>query len=227
MRTTRAHGHVNRRGFLRGGAVAAVGVLGGAWLVGCASSAEPETRRTSTRSAVSTDARVLVAYFSRAGENYHYGGRKFLDVGNTEVLVGLIRDRIACDVHRIEAAEPYSEDYDDTVARNVREQNADARPAIANPPPDLAGYDVVLLGSGLWNVRPPMIMRTFAEDLDFTGKTVLPVVTYAVSGMGGAPDDYADACAGATVGDGIAVRGEEVRAAGDAVTSWLRRVDLG
>jgi flavodoxin len=217
---------MNRRGFLRGGAAAAVGVAGGAWLVGCASSDEPEAERTSARSAVPSDARVLVAYFSRAGENYHYGGRRFLEVGNTEVLVGLIRDRISCDVHRIEAAEPYSEDYDDTVARNVREQNADARPAIANPLPDLAGYDVVLLGSGLWNVRPPMIMRTFAEGLDFTGKTVLPVVTYAVSGMGGAPDTYTEACPGATVGDGIAVRGEEVRDAGDDVTMWLRSVQL-
>ncbi|TDV49941.1 flavodoxin [Actinophytocola oryzae] len=189
--------------------------------MGCASPAE-----SAARPADPADGRVLVAYFSRAGENYHHGGRRFLDVGNTEVLVRLVRDRVACDVHRIEAAEPYSEDYDDTVARNVRGQDADARPAIANPLPDLAGYDVVLLGSGVWNVSPPMIMRTFAESLDFTGKTVLPVVTYAVSGIGGAPDTYDQACRGAAVGEGLAVRGEEVRDAGDAVTSWLRRVNL-
>ena len=69
-------------------------------------------------------------------------------------------------------------------------------------------------------------MRTFTEDLDFTGKTVLPVVTYAVSGLGTAVEDYAQACPGATIGDGLAVRGEEVNQAGDAVTSWLRRVGL-
>lgn len=173
-----------------------------------------------------TDARVLIACFSRAGENYHYGGRKFLEVGNTEVLAGMISDRIACDVHRIDAAEPYSDDYDDTVARNVQEQETDARPAIANALPDLSGYNVVMLGSGLWNVRPPMIMRTFTENLDLTGKTVLPVVTYAVSGLGNAPDEYADACPGAALGEGLAVRGEEVRQAGDAVAAWLRRVGL-
>ena len=195
--------------------------------MGCADP-EPagEDQAPATRRAVPPRARVLIAYFSRAGENYHYGGRRFLEVGNTEVLVGMISDRIACDVHRIEAAEPYSDDYDDTVARNVREQDADARPAIADRLPDIGGYDVVMLGSGLWNVRPPMIMRTFTAGLDFTGKTVLPVVTYAVSGLGGAPDEYTDACPGATVGDGLAVRGEEVRQANDAVTSWLRRVEL-
>jgi flavodoxin len=173
-----------------------------------------------------TGVSVLLAYFSRAGENYHYGGRKYLEVGNTEILAGLISSRIACDVYRIEVAVPYSDDYDDTVARNVREQDADARPAIANPLPALDGYDTVLLGSGISNVRPPMIMRTFAEGLDLTGKTVLPVVTHAVSGLGRAPEEYAQACPSATVGEGLAVRGEEVRQAGSIVSSWLRRVDL-
>jgi flavodoxin len=171
-------------------------------------------------------ARVLLAYFSRAGENYYYGDRTYLQVGNTEVLAGMICSEIACDVHRIEAAEPYSDDYEDTVARNVREQQADARPPIANPLPAVDGYDVVLLGSGLWNVRPPMIMRTFAEGLDLSGKTVLPVVTYAVSGIGSAPDVYAQACPGATIGEGIAVRGEEVAQAGPEVAAWLERVGL-
>jgi hypothetical protein len=30
--------------------------------------------------------RILLAYFSRPGENYYYGGRRNLEVGNTEVL---------------------------------------------------------------------------------------------------------------------------------------------
>lgn len=73
-----------------------------------------------------------MAYFSRPGENYYYGKRRDLNVGNTEVLAGMIADRITCDVHRIEAAAPYSDSYDDTVARNIPEQEDDARPGIAN-----------------------------------------------------------------------------------------------
>lgn len=170
--------------------------------------------------------RVLLAYFSRAGENYYYGGRTTLTVGNTEALAGMIADKIACDLYRIEAAEPYPDDYDETVDRSGREQRADARPAMAAPAPALDGYDVVLLGSGLWNVRPPMIMRTFVDELDTRGKTVLPVVTYAVSGMGAAAEVYEEACPGATIGEGIAVRGEEVDRAASAISSWLGRVGL-
>jgi hypothetical protein len=83
-----------------------------------------------------------------------------------------------------------------------------------------------MLESGLWNVRPPMIMRTFAEGLDLQGKTVLPVVTFDVSGIGSAPGTYREACPDATIGEGIAVRGEEVAQAGAQVTSWLERVGL-
>ena len=56
-----------------------------------------------------------------------------------------------------------------------------------------------------------MIMSTFAERFDFTGKTVFPFMTYAVSGLGTAARDYAASCPGATIGEGLAVRGEEVR----------------
>jgi flavodoxin len=116
-------------------------------LGGCA---QPDAESPTSSSAPSR--KVLVAYFSRAGENYSYGDRTWLKVGNTEVVARMIADVILCDLHRIEAAEPYPNGYDQTVARNVREQNADARPAIANPLPSIDQYDVVLLGSGIWNV---------------------------------------------------------------------------
>ena len=71
-----------------------------------------------------------------------------------------------------------------------------------------------------------MIMRTFVEALDFTGKTVLPFVTYAVSGMGRVADEYAQTLPGATLGDGLAVRGEEASGARGLVEDWLRRSSL-
>jgi flavodoxin len=169
---------------------------------------------------------VLLAYFSRAGENYHYGDRIDLRVGNTEVFAGMIRDRIHCDVHRIEVADPYPDDYEATVARNVREQEADARPAIASALPALEDYDVVLLASPIWNVQPPRIMLTVTEALDFAGKRVHPITTHAMSGLGTAERDYAQACSGATIGHGLAVQGEKVTAAGPAIDAWLRRAEL-
>jgi flavodoxin len=170
--------------------------------------------------------RVLLAYFSRAGENYYYGGRKDLTVGNTEIVARMISNVISCDVHRIKPVVAYPHDYEKTVARNVREQDTDARPRIANRLKSIADYDVILLGSPIWNVRPPMIMSTFAESFDFEGKAIHPFVTYAVSGLGRMMETYADLAPDARITSGLAVRGETVRRAEPQVRAWLRGIDF-
>jgi hypothetical protein len=58
----------------------------------------------------------------------------------------------------------------EAVQRNVREQDPDARPAIANPLASIDQYDTSLLASPIWNVRAPMIMSTFAERYDYSAR---------------------------------------------------------
>ena len=71
-----------------------------------------------------------------------------------------------------------------------------------------------------------MIMSTFLESVDLAGERLVPFVTHAVSGFGRTIDVYTDRAPGATIGEGLAVRGEEVADAGDEVDAWLRRVGL-
>ncbi len=219
-----------RRGILELGLLGAVGMS----LAACAPehgiSPKGQGRQTPAPSTLSSGTapapRVLLAYFSRAGENYDNGGRTWLELGNTAVLARMIADLISCDVYEIEAEDPYPAQYDACVSRNVREQDGDTRPAIDAPLPDIGDHDVVILGSPIWNVRTPMIMSTFTERLNLAGKTVHPVVTHAMSGLGTSERDYAKSCAGATIGEGLAIRGEEVATAADQVSEWLRRIGL-
>lgn len=233
MRSIAVDIDIGRRALLRNTLVGAAAVLGGGQLAGGGAAAQdPADASPSPGSATpgAAGSTVLLAYFSRAGENYYHGDRIDLEVGNTKVVAGMIADRIGCDTYEIIAADPYSDDYAETRERNVQEQNADARPAIANPLPSLDGYDTIILGSPIWNVRPPMIMSTFAESFDFTGKTVYPLVTYAVSGMGSTERVYQEACRGATFGEGLAIQGELVTddpaAVAASVEDWLSRIDL-
>lgn len=219
------HEKWTRRALLGQSVLLGVGALAGTLLTSCSPGGGPGPVASSTPSRPG-GGRTLLMYFSRPGENYYYGGRRDLAVGNTEVVAGLIADRIAIDVFRVQAADPYSSDYDATVQRNVQEEEADARPALAVPPPSVGDYDTVLLGSPVWNSRLPMIMRTLVERLDLSGKTVLPVVTYAVSGLGRVPSEYGELCPGATVGSGLAVRGEEALQSASQVEAWLRQVGL-
>ncbi len=217
---------MRRRSFIRlvlgGIGATAVGVPPGACGAESPRDAQPDAARASRPGRD----RILLAYFSRPGENYWYGGRRNLKVGNTEVLARMISARLDCRVHRIQAADPYPADYEKTVRRNVREQEADARPRIANPPRSIDAYDTILLASPIWNVRAPMIMTTFTERYEFSDKIVHPVTTHAMSGLGTAPEDYAQSCEGARIGSGLAVRGEKVRSAGTAVDRWLARAQL-
>jgi hypothetical protein len=71
-----------------------------------------------------------------------------------------------------------------------------------------------------------MIMTTFTQSYDFTGKTVYPFVTYAVSGLGSTQRDYTASCRGARITPGRAVRGEEVTEHRAEVQSWLREAGL-
>ena len=71
-----------------------------------------------------------------------------------------------------------------------------------------------------------MIMTTFAESYDFTGKTIYPISTHAMSGLGNTVRDYARTCPGATIGQGLAVQGEEVQGAGPNIQAWLQHTGL-
>jgi Flavodoxin len=71
-----------------------------------------------------------------------------------------------------------------------------------------------------------MIMTTFTDKLDFTGKTVHPFTTYAMSGLGTTERDYARSCTGATIAEGLTVRGKQAQRARPQVTDWLQQVGL-
>jgi len=216
----------DRATLLRQTLVGATGALLAGTLAGCGQASTAADGREDSTQAADVSRKVLIAYFSRPGENYYYGGRRDLNIGNTEVLATTIRKHIAADVYRIRATNPYPHDYEATVERNVREQKAGARPQIANALKSIDAYDVILLGSPIWNVRPAMIMSTFAESFDFGAKTIHPFVTYAVSELGTTMETYRSLCPDAKVNGGLAVLGETVRQADPQVRAWLRRIKL-
>ena len=99
---------MNRRTLMTGSLALGAGALLGTQLAGCSDrAAPPPASQTPAAPQSAPGSKVLLAYFSRPGENYHYGGRINLDVGNTEVLAGMISSAVAVDVYRIQAAEPY------------------------------------------------------------------------------------------------------------------------
>ena len=107
-------------------------------------------------------ARELIAYFSRAGENYFSGSYRHIDVGNTEVVAGMIRDVTGADMFRIEMAEPYSDVYDECIAQAKEDQRKGARPELRTYLDGIDGYDTVYLGfPDYWGTMPMRSSRSW------------------------------------------------------------------
>ncbi|MDQ1041214.1 hypothetical protein QFZ75_007630 [Streptomyces sp. V3I8] len=114
------------------------------------------------------------------------------------------------------------------VRRDVRQQDTDARPAAEDRLPSPDGYGTVLPAGSVRNVRAPMIMTTFTEALGLRlrSRTVHPVTTHTMSGLGTTERDYAASCPGAGIAEGLAVRGEKVKDAGPATEERPQRTGL-
>ena len=191
-------------------------------------SATQETEEgTETDAAIASDqelddADILVAYFSRAGENYNVG---VVEKGNTEIVAEMIAQETGSDLFKIQTIEGYPESYEECtdVAKEEKEENA--RPELSNAIDDISEYDVIYLGYPIWLGDMPMAVYTFLESYDFSGKTIIPFCTHAGSGLAGTVESIKGICAGASVSDGLAITGETAQndseAARDAVREFL------
>lgn len=168
---------------------------------------------------------ALVVYFSRAGEQYTVG---VIEKGNTAIVAEMIAEETGADLFEVLPQEdyyPYTYDALLDVAR--QEQNDNARPAYQGTVPDLSAYSTVFIGAPVWWGDWPMIMYTFFEENKdaLAGKTLIPFSTHEGSGLSGFDRKLAGACPDATVGEGLAVRGNDAQNSQDSVrssvTEWL------
>ncbi len=170
---------------------------------------------------------ALVAYYSRAGENYFKGERRYLEVGNTEKAAGFIAEATGADVFKIEQKIPYSSDYDTCVKEAVADFRAKARPELLSKPETIEGYDEIYLGFPNYCGDMPMAVYTFLESFDWSGKVIYPFCTHEGSGMGKSESRIAETCPGAEVREGLVVKGCEVDEKADEIKAWAIKVSAG
>ena len=116
-----------------------------------------------------------------------------------------------------------------TVATQERTNNE--RPAIRDTVENFESYDTVFIGYPIWWGDLPMILHTFMESYDFTGKTVIPFNTHEGSGQSGTQSAIADKLPGATVLQGLAIRGSDAQkmtcdGSNAVVKKWLDGLGL-
>lgn len=139
----------------------------------------------------------LVAYFSASGV--------------TESAAKKLASAIGADLFEIKPVQPYSSADLDWTNKNSRSsveyRDKSIRPEIAEKLGNMADYDVVYIGFPIWWYVAPMIINTFLESYDLTGKTIIPFATSGGSGMGKTNEKLLPSCKGAKLLDGKVFRG--------------------
>jgi flavodoxin len=167
-------------------------------------------------------AKTLIAFFSRADENYFGGAMRYVKVGNTEIVCGIIKDLIPADSFKIEMKNPYSPVYMTCIAEAKKDMRENARPELVSMPESIDEYDTVILGYPNYWGTMPMAVLTFLENFDFTGKTILPLCTNEGSGLGSSERDIRKYAKGARLGRGLSITGSRAADSRGALERWLK-----
>lgn len=168
---------------------------------------------------------ILVVYFSRTGEQYTVG---VIEEGNTAIVAKMIAEQTGADLFELLPTDDhYPMTYAELTDAAKQEQRDNARPAYAGQAPDLSQYDTIFIGAPVWWGDWPMILYTFFENNaeGLAGKTLIPFSTHEGSGLSGFDRKLAAACPNSTVGEGLAIRGNDCQndkeGVRQRVTDWL------
>lgn len=172
--------------------------------------------------------KILIAYFSRAGENYGVGT---IEKGNTEIVAEMIAEKYEnADLFKIETNYTYPESYDEATKAAKSEQDSNARPELKNTVDNFENYDTIFIGYPIWYADMPMAVYTFLESYDFSDKTVIPFCTHAGSGLASTVDNIKKELLSANVMQGLAILGTEVQNNQSQINSdlddWLSNLEI-
>ena len=83
---------------------------------------------------------------------------------------------------------------------------------------------MIFAGSPNWCGTMPMVMFTFLEHYDWSGKRIFPFCTNEGSGMGSSERDLKKICKGAEVKSGLSIHGAEAAQSRTKVEAWIRKM---
>ena len=186
---------------------------------------EPDSSQTDdTAQAEQTEggSNMLVAYFSLAGEQYGVG---VVEEGNTSIIAHMIAEQTGADLFEIEAVTPYPTSHSELLDVSRQEMANNVRPEIAGTVDNMDDYDTIFIGYPNWWGDMPMIVYSFLESYDLSGKTIVPFCTHGGSGLSNTESTIAD-ITGGTMKDGFAIPGTTAQndrdTARSKVIEWLK-----
>lgn len=202
-------------------------------------SASAATEAASSKSNDTENSKILIAYFSY-GENAEFpddvdasssASIQMLNgkiTGNTGLIADYIAKATGGDIFSILTAEKYSSNYNDTVDAGQAEKNNNVKPEIVTHIDNLDDYDTVFIGFPNWWYGMPMVMYTFFDEYDFSGKTIVPFCTSGGSAFSDSINEMKELEPNAVViDDGLHIGASSASGAESQVNEWVNGLNIG
>ena len=152
--------------------------------------------------------KVLVLYYS--------------ETGTTKTVAQELQKQLQVDIESIEAVEPYSGNFQETIQRGQREMQSGKTPELKPIKSKIANYDIIFLGYPIWFGTYAMPIATLVKENDFAGKTIVPFCTFGSGGLNTSTEALKKALPNATIKNGYGVRSARVKAAEKELDRFLK-----
>lgn len=183
-----------------------------------------------------SDSKSLIVYFSQPETNKADNMTQEEDnstvvingevLGNTQYMASVIAENKNADIFRIEPEKPYPTEHSTLVDLASDEQQNKVRPAIKNKIENIDDYDVIFIGYPNWWGDMPMILYTFFESYDLSGKTVIPFNTHGGSGFSNTINTIRELEPNANILNGLSISRNHIQNARQEIVDWVNSLDL-
>lgn len=137
--------------------------------------------------------KVLIVYLSRTK--------------NTKAVAEIIHKKISSDLVELELQTIYPADYQTTVDQVVSENARGFLPPLKTKIDRMEKYDIIFIGFPTWGMQLPPPMKSFLNQYDLGGKTVIPFNTNAGYGIGSSLETVKQLCPDSKVLNGFSTKG--------------------
>lgn len=122
--------------------------------------------------------------------------------GNTKIIVDMIKNKIDCDVLKLEPKIPFSNDYDEVV-KEYQNNNIDNKEVmIKDVNININEYDKIIIGTPVWWYTISPVVVTFLKKYNLDNKIIYPFATNA-GWLGHTFNDFKKLCKNSIVNDGM------------------------
>lgn len=172
--------------------------------------------------------KTLIAYFSLVDivpEGADASAHATPEIGNTESAALEIQTQVGGNLFAIKTVQTYPVSHRECSSIAEEEMRSDARPELSTHVENMDEYDTVYIGFPIWWYQEPMAIRTFLEEYDFSGKTIIPFCTTLGAGVEQSVDNIKSLCPASTVLEGLTLYTGR-NSFSESVAEWLGEIGM-